>query len=309
MKRYKNVYVPIPNRMIRLFKKSGITSAEEVKKILLKQALDGSSNAKAAITTEHAWDRAGCTTVFIPRDVEEFVGRSKFTISEEAFRIPTKRQVAAFVFESGGTGLLWQSSLRASRVYVMDMLNTYLGPKQFNVDFDDEKYNDGFATADERSLWLVSGDLRDLSILTEIYPTRLLIERLSHPEGLRTMAITSPYDIAPTEDDATHMRDLLMRIVKVCIYICAFPDLLIPGWPEGVQTSQVILPRVQRHSHEIRLPKESKRGVAMHLREGHFRALAHERFHRDTNGNIRIVQVNPAVVGGKVDPKTVHKSK
>jgi hypothetical protein len=78
-------------------------------------------------------------------------------------------------------------------------------------------------------------------------------------------------------------------------YMQAFPELVHPGLPVTIKD------RCMRYfkgtGNCIALHPKIRAVPSAHYRTGHWRCLAHERFRRNPDGSIRIIYVNPAIVG------------
>lgn len=124
--------------------------------------------------------------------------------------------------------------------------------------------------------------------------------------------IPRDYDGKWTEDKKKLFGKASILILKFLVYIQAFPDLIRPGYPDVTKN------RMKKYhansgigAYTIGINKTDEDHVnasrSMHLRCGHFRALRHEKFKRDAKGNVRITWVRASIVGGKIDPYTVHE--
>lgn len=115
---------------------------------------------------------------------------------------------------------------------------------------------------------------------------------------LQTSTTMSDYD---TEVQSRHLN-LGLRLLA---YMAAFPDTVKQGMPDAsMESGHRPDPRFKPFT--IGLHPKIKHSPSAHFRRGHFRSLRHERFHRDELGNIRIIYVNPMIVGDVIDPYTVE---
>lgn len=73
------------------------------------------------------------------------------------------------------------------------------------------------------------------------------------------------------------------------------PETFVQGGPPPMKATTIFA----RVSHGER---------SIHLRGGHFRSYGHERYKHNTDGSPKIGWVKPALIGGKIDPKTVEQS-
>lgn len=114
-----------------------------------------------------------------------------------------------------------------------------------------------------------------------------------------------PLDPGCMGEDEKRLQDVLFRLCgAACIYARAFPQYVKQGFPRGMAE--------RKASHPSSLPiilgcPDTKQGGAksLHLRKGHFRSLMDDRFHRDENGDIRVVFVRDSIIGGHIEPTTV----
>jgi hypothetical protein len=108
-----------------------------------------------------------------------------------------------------------------------------------------------------------------------------------------------PRDV-PLKDLKSMMSPLGLYIAQTVLgimtYMQAFPDLIVPGLPRDIKT------RCSRYIGNSRvccliLHDNIRTAPSSHLRVGHWRALKHERFKRNADGSIKIIYVNPTIVG------------
>lgn len=97
---------------------------------------------------------------------------------------------------------------------------------------------------------------------------------------------------------------LAQTTLGVMTYMQAFPELVIPGLPSDIKLRCVKYFGKGRVSY-LKLHDKIRSAPSAHLRCGHWRTLRHEKFKRNKNGSVRIVYVNPAIVGF-ITPYTVE---
>lgn len=128
-----------------------------------------------------------------------------------------------------------------------------------------------------------------------VYPTQpAVIIHVNGDKGTWTTIIPRTV-LADLSDLSPEMLRLKNAVFGLLTYMQAFPALVHSGLPvsmkernarffTGIGTRVILHPRI-------------KACPTAHYRTGHWRVLAHERFHRNVDGSIKIIYVNPAVVG------------
>lgn len=105
-----------------------------------------------------------------------------------------------------------------------------------------------------------------------------------------------------TEEHGRICTRALRCIFAIFVYIRAFPNCLVDGFPIGESRLNTnpsnlrVSPQIIHYDSITKTP---------HFRHGHFRRYKHECFARDKNGEIKIGWVNDCFVNWKLDPKTV----
>lgn len=122
-------------------------------------------------------------------------------------------------------------------------------------------------------------------------------------QGTYTLFVPCDTDFTKPEEMDSNFTQLTLDIFGVLTYMQAFPNLVTPGYPSDIK------PRCERYNEvkasRIMLHPKLCRNIPMsHIRRGHWRSLRDPRFKRNPDESIRIVYVNPAIVG-KITPYTV----
>ncbi len=124
------------------------------------------------------------------------------------------------------------------------------------------------------------------------------------PQGLIHPKFIKETEAGWTEDDMKLHSAQVSFILRLMMYVTAFPGSLVPGFP----ANKDMMGRFdhQAKGHFIGLPEHVRNSPSPHIRNGHLRVLRDERFTRDASGNPRVVYVHPAMVAMKdATPSTV----
>lgn len=108
----------------------------------------------------------------------------------------------------------------------------------------------------------------------------------------------------PNSDDSRQLSRTLSIALRFLAYMSAFPELIKPGVPDGMKQRESKLFKGANNVVTIKTHPRVHASPEAHFRRFHFRHLHHRKFHRDENGNVRVVPVMPAIIGAKVDPYT-----
>lgn len=128
-------------------------------------------------------------------------------------------------------------------------------------------------------------------------------EHTADKHGTMTVRLRTDDDLDELGEIDPARKQVLRDLFGVLTYIQAFPELLTPGYPKDIKE------RCERQ-HKVKAvaitlhPKLAASPMS-HIRRGHWRALRDPRFKRAENGMIRVVYVNPAIVG-LITPYTVN---
>jgi hypothetical protein len=149
---------------------------------------------------------------------------------------------------------------------------------------------------------------------TLVYPTKEAIFIHTHdPAADGTFSLVLPYAatgsnvvsiseevaarIGKTSAEIKESNDRLEKAtLGLLTYMQAFPDMVRPGLPMNMKERCARFFGKAKGVTICMHPRLASVSRA-HMRSGHWRVLGHERFKRNPDGSIRIVYVNPAIVG------------
>jgi hypothetical protein len=89
---------------------------------------------------------------------------------------------------------------------------------------------------------------------------------------------------------------IAQTVLGIMTYMQAFPNLIVPGLPKDIKTRCARYIGTGRACY-LTLHEKIRTAPSSHLRVGHWQALKHERFKRNADGSIKIIYVNPTIVG------------
>jgi hypothetical protein len=110
--------------------------------------------------------------------------------------------------------------------------------------------------------------------------------------------------LVPNQTEAELQGRILSLGMRFLAYMSAFPELVKPGLPENMKLRDKKM--MPKNSRTIQMHPVIRDSPAAHYRSHHFRTLADPRYRRDEQGNVRVVWVRPALVGGKRESFTAE---
>ena len=134
------------------------------------------------------------------------------------------------------------------------------------------------------------------------------VERLNSPEGFTEIKGSSG-DVATSR----MTRDLKLHsklATALLVYVRAFPSMVREGFPKGVKEcdrkfgAQGQTMRGRLKGISVRGLHEEGGGRAACLVRRHFRSLHDDRYRRDADGSVRIIEVREHARGGDIEPYT-----
>jgi hypothetical protein len=99
-------------------------------------------------------------------------------------------------------------------------------------------------------------------------------------------------DLSELSPDMLRLKNAVFGLLT---YMQAFPELVKAGLPVSMKERNIRF--FNGTGTCVALHPRIKACPMAHYRTGHWRTLAHERFHRNSDGSIKIIYVNPAIVG------------
>ncbi len=132
------------------------------------------------------------------------------------------------------------------------------------------------------------------------------IDRLNSQEGFLEIK-------GSTGDTSRHTRDLKLHsrlATALLVYVRAFPSMVREGFPKGVKErdrkfgAQGQTMRGKLKGISIRGLYQDGGGRAPCLVRAHFRSLHDERYKRDVDGGVRIIEVREHARGADIEPYT-----
>jgi len=108
----------------------------------------------------------------------------------------------------------------------------------------------------------------------------------------------------PDSEDSRQLARVMSISLRFLAYMSAFPDLVKPGIPDGMKQRDSKHFKNVKNVLTIKTHPRVHASPEAHFRRFHFRHLYHQKFHRDQDGNVRVIPVMPAIIGTKVDPYT-----
>ena len=233
---------------------------------------------------------------------------AKFEITPEAFELPYEYFMLSLpMAEFDGVklrGCLVSLTSKKARPQLFEKFK-----KHNNIDHLYEMIVPETVPGSTRSLHLVTQAYDDQKARCSI-PVELIPDCLESPDAIRDAV--GGYDgvmAAELSDEERHLQYVLLKIVcSLAVYMRAFPELLVDGFPSAVKPREIKDRNFKASTGMIRmLPKKAVEhgSPKVHYRRWHFRTLAHERYKRDEEGRPRIVFVSDCIVGTEVKPQTV----
>lgn len=263
----------------------------------------GTINTRILID-EWQWERTGRKTIFV----------DSATLPEMVYSIPIRggfdhilprwKGIRAFAFPNGA---------KVNGVELPGALFSFMDGEERHrlVDRYLETYcleDVHLSSRDMAPAIRLSSNVNQFSYHTAV-PLEDLNEMLSDPDWLDRHKIHDIlYEVAYTEKERLIQSTVIRVVLGIIAYATAFPEALREGLPKAKpkELGKIVL---EKNFNPMTLtgPSAEHSHRAMHFRQGHFRVLANQRFKRDENGQIRVVYVREAIVGGKLEAQTVEE--
>lgn len=261
---------------------------------------DSQANShRAVLSIELAWQESGMQTYFVSPAAFAIISKSRFSVIGSDVK-PPKHKVFSVSFPDNEKSVFsnitmitapedFNASMRhAAAIYCSNgdaLAHAY--PSVFGPGFETESI---VATCYPG----MTSDAFNCCAFADAGVFPEYIERPSGPEDAHEAGDTHDARVLSTGQFS----------VRLLAYLQAFPDALIPGAPPKNSTQQRADPDT---SHIVSLPERFRNIPVSHLRGGHFRALRDAKFRRNADGSIRIIYVNPCIVGD-IDPYHVDET-